>query len=67
MAEAKVVVDKRPNNGKFYVHSRDYWSKQPATVDGMLGGYEFVSECDTKQSQELIDWLFTVNYCQKRL
>jgi hypothetical protein len=51
---------KSKNAAKFYNHSRDYWAKQPATVNGMLGGYDFVSECDLKQSQELIDWLFTV-------
>ena len=47
---------------KFYLHSQEYWSKQPATVNGMLGGYEFVSESDLQQSQQMIDWLFTVRF-----
>lgn len=59
--EDKLIVVKKQSNAKFYLGSRDYWSKQPATVNGMLGGYENISEIDLNQSQEILDWLFTVN------
>lgn len=43
---------------KFYETSRDYWAKIPATVNGMLGGYDYVSKNDIRQSQEFLDNLF---------
>ncbi|RNA12685.1 N-terminal Xaa-Pro-Lys N-methyltransferase 1 [Brachionus plicatilis] len=42
---------------KFYELSEDYWAKQPATVNGMLGGFDFVSQADIDQSQSVLDWL----------
>ena len=39
---------------EFYTVSEDYWKSQPATVDGMLGGYECVSDADINQSQKFL-------------
>ena len=39
----------------FYTISQEYWKNQPATVDGMLGGYEYVSKADIEQSQLFLD------------
>jgi hypothetical protein len=42
---------------KFYSISEDYWSKQPATVNGMLGGFDFISNEDIKGSQKFLNSL----------
>lgn len=44
-----------------YEKSEEYWAKQPATVDGMLGGLEFVSPIDIEQSQKFLDSFLTVS------
>lgn len=63
------------NKQVVYSLSEDYWAKQPATVDGMLGGYEFISDIDIEQSQQflnsflkvlILDYLssMTINFLQ---
>jgi hypothetical protein len=47
---------------KFYSLSQEYWSKQPATVNGMLGGYEHISDTDIQQSQLFIDHFLKVKH-----
>ena len=44
-----------------YKKSKDYWASQPATVDGMLGGFEYVSDVDIEQSQEFLNSFMKVN------
>ncbi|CAF0857933.1 unnamed protein product [Brachionus calyciflorus] len=39
---------------KFYHLSEDYWAKQPPTVNGMLGGFDYVSKADIDQSQSFL-------------
>ncbi len=43
-----------------YTISREYWENQPATVNGMLGGYDFVSNPDVEQSQQFLDYFLSV-------
>ncbi|XP_018569308.1 N-terminal Xaa-Pro-Lys N-methyltransferase 1 [Anoplophora glabripennis] len=43
---------------KFYNDGANYWSEIPATVDGMLGGFGFVSQIDIKDSKMLLKHLF---------
>ena len=38
-----------------YEVSEKYWADQPATVNGMLGGYDYVSEVDILQSQQFLN------------
>ncbi len=38
-----------------YSKSEEYWATQPATVNGMLGGYEHISDVDIEQSQKFLD------------
>ena len=33
----------------------DYWNKQPATVDGVLGGYEAIHEVESDTSRAMIN------------
>lgn len=49
---------------KFYQLSEDYWAKQPATVNGMLGGFDFVSKADIDQSQKFLNSLKSVGFFQ---
>ena len=37
-------------NKAWYSKAVDYWNKQPATVDGVLGGFEHVSDDDIAES-----------------
>ena len=54
--------DKSINNTDgFYSISKDYWSKQPPTVNGMLGGYDFVSDDDIQQSQQFLEYFVNVS------
>jgi protein N-terminal methyltransferase len=48
---SKLKVDE----AKFYQASKDYWSTQPATVNGMLGGFDFISDIDILQSQTFLN------------
>ena len=45
-----------------YEKSKEYWAKQPATIDGMLGGFDFVSQADIEQSQKFLDFFLNVLY-----
>ncbi len=60
MATDKVVSEIEPTK-KFYKEARAYWSNVEPTVDGMLGGFEYVSKDDVKESQEFLDSLFKVS------
>jgi protein N-terminal methyltransferase len=55
------------NLSKFYATSRDYWAKIPATVNGMLGGYDYVSKNDIRQSQVFLDSLLKNTKMDKNL
>lgn len=39
----------------WYNGSVKYWNEQPATVDGVLGGYEVVHQADSETSAVMID------------
>ncbi|KAK9888924.1 hypothetical protein WA026_001144 [Henosepilachna vigintioctopunctata] len=43
---------------KFYFDAKEYWSEVPATIDGMLGGFSFISQNDIKSSRLLLKQLF---------
>lgn len=57
-----IEADKGEKKIKFYQLSEDYWAKQPATVNGMLGGYDFVSQIDLDQSQRFLNALKSVGF-----
>jgi hypothetical protein len=44
------------NKEKIYTKSEEYWATQPATVNGMLGGYEHISDVDIEQSQQFLSY-----------
>lgn len=43
------------NKANWYNGSVDYWDKQPATVDGVLGGYETIHETESDTSRAMIE------------
>lgn len=43
---------------EFYKDASKYWSDIPATIDGMLGGFGYISEIDIKGSKLLLKQLF---------
>ncbi|KAK9511257.1 hypothetical protein O3M35_005847 [Rhynocoris fuscipes] len=45
------------NEEHFYENAKHYWAKIPATVDGMLGGYGFISQCDLESSARFLQSL----------
>ncbi|RZC34374.1 N-terminal Xaa-Pro-Lys N-methyltransferase 1 [Asbolus verrucosus] len=51
--------DTQPENDeKFYSNAIQYWSEIPATIDGMLGGFGFISQTDIRDSKLLLKQLF---------
>lgn len=41
-------------DSKFYENAENYWKEVSPTVDGMLGGFESVSDADIRLSTSLI-------------
>ncbi|KAI5644306.1 adoMet dependent proline di-methyltransferase domain-containing protein [Phthorimaea operculella] len=39
----------------FYGNAKQYWSKIPATVDGVLGGFGYISDTDLQGSRDFIN------------
>lgn len=52
---------KEKGAGAFYEDAAQYWSQVPATVDGMLGGYGFISKVDIQGSNQFLKQLFRVS------
>lgn len=44
----------------FYTAAAEYWEHIPPTVDGMLGGFGFISQIDIKGSTRFLKSLFEV-------
>lgn len=47
-------------DGVNYVESLTYWEGIPPTVDGMLGGFGFISSVDIQGSEQFLKTLFQV-------
>ena len=62
MATDNEFIDEIKWTNKFYNDAREYWSNIDATVDGMLGGFEHVSDDDVAESQEFLQALFKVGF-----
>lgn len=45
---------------EFYTAAAKYWEHIPPTVDGMLGGFGFISQTDVKGSTIFLKALFEV-------
>jgi hypothetical protein len=58
--EKNCVTNKTKKEIISYTISREYWENQPATVNGMLGGYDYVSNPDIDQSQQFLDLFLSV-------
>ena len=39
---------------QWYAHSREYWARQDASVEGMLGGFGFLTRLDVRASHRLV-------------
>lgn len=44
----------------FYIDAVNYWEKIPPTVDGMLGGFGFISQTDIEGSKKFLEQLFNL-------
>ncbi|XP_044595652.1 N-terminal Xaa-Pro-Lys N-methyltransferase 1 isoform X2 [Cotesia glomerata] len=56
--EANSTVNYDPK--EFYTGSANYWANVPATLNGMLGGFGFISNIDIDGSQNFLDSLFEI-------
>lgn len=45
---------------EFYTAAAKYWEDVPPTIDGMLGGFGFISQIDIKGSTKFLKALFEV-------
>lgn len=52
--------DGQSNDIENYNATAKYWDRIPATVDGMLGGYGFISNIDIKGSASFLHKVFQV-------
>lgn len=53
-APAKELADKWEQQEEWYSKAVQYWDKQEASVDGVLGGFGFVSAPDIADSLALL-------------
>jgi hypothetical protein len=63
LTEIKASETKRKYGASFYGNAAEYWSSIPATVDGVLGGFGFISQTDIKGSLSFLKQLFKVCLC----
>ena len=61
--DLKAAETKRKYRSSFYGNAAEYWSSIPATVDGVLGGFGFISQTDIKGSLSFLKQLFKVCIC----
>lgn len=54
------INDTEQLDNRFYKASEKYWDHIPPTVDGMLGGFGFLSEKDIDGSSHFLFSLFEV-------
>lgn len=52
--------ESRIEEREFYTEAAKYWERVPPTVDGMLGGFGFISQIDIKGSTQFLRSLFEV-------
>ena len=52
---ASIANIKISDREQFYKNAKDYWETQPATVNGMLGGFEILSKSDCEHSLKVIE------------
>lgn len=54
MALFKDLEKKIDKKHSFYKDALSYWSEVPPTVDGMLGGFAYITQTDIKGSTEFL-------------
>lgn len=54
IAEMQKVNQITDEESSFYKDAKDYWSHVPATLDGMLGGFGYISSLDLNFSERYI-------------
>jgi hypothetical protein len=57
--------EQEASNKIVYSVSESYWASQPPTVNGMLGGFDFVSDVDIEESQKFLDYFLNVTLLKK--
>ena len=55
MSEEEKEKPRVGNKENWYSGSVEYWNNQPATVDGVLGGYGKIHETDSDTSKIMIE------------
>ena len=53
--ESKGAAASTGTKGAWYQGSVQYWDNQPATIDGVLGGYEAIHETESDTSIQMIN------------
>jgi protein N-terminal methyltransferase len=59
-ADPSAVETEGKDRASFYTNAAEYWSTVPATVDGVLGGFGFISHTDIQGSVSFLKKLFKV-------
>ncbi|CAB3360932.1 Hypothetical predicted protein [Cloeon dipterum] len=61
-----VSTDENGLDENYYKHGADYWSTVPATVDGMLGGFGYISHTDIQGSEAFLKSIFKLKHAPGR-
>ncbi|KAF4524422.1 hypothetical protein B566_EDAN009338 [Ephemera danica] len=57
--QSSVLTELNENkNDSFYTDAAHYWSKVPPTIDGMLGGFGYISHTDIQGSDSFLNNIF---------
>ncbi|XP_021928123.1 N-terminal Xaa-Pro-Lys N-methyltransferase 1 isoform X2 [Zootermopsis nevadensis] len=57
-ADSSAVETEGKDRASFYTNAAEYWSSVPPTIDGVLGGFGFVSRTDIQGSVSFLKKLF---------
>jgi hypothetical protein len=60
--DSNVIETEGKDKASFYTHAAEYWAAVPATVDGVLGGFGFISRTDIQGSVSFLKQLFKVGF-----
>jgi protein N-terminal methyltransferase len=60
MTDSNAIETEGKGRSSFYTNAAEYWSAVPATVDGVLGGFGFISRTDIQGSVSFLKKLFKV-------
>lgn len=63
MADINTETDPHAEKQEFYDKAKKYWSNVDPTLNGVLGGYGWISSVDIRGSHNFLTQIFKVRLC----